>query len=108
MPVVTSLSSLSGTSITDEQIHAILNSISLKMYNINNADGYLGGIDHEEFGDTGARVYFSNSVRELLAQHKYFSELLANPELRGQVGFYLTQNEPPNMVSGDNDSNRVQ
>lgn len=108
MPVVTSLESLSSSAITDEQLHAVLNAIVLKLYNINHSDGHLSGIDHEEFGDTGARVYFSNSVRELLAQHKYFSELLANPELRGDIGFYLTNNQPPNMVSGDNDTNRVQ
>lgn len=110
MPVVNSLDDLggSGTPITEEQLHKILNSITLKMMNIDHADGYLGAIDYEEYGEGGHRVYFSNSLKGLLDQHRYFSELLASPELRGDIGMVLTQNIPPDMVTGDNDTSRLQ
>lgn len=110
MPVVNDLDSLGGSStpLTDEQLHQILNKITLKIVNIQFGDGYLGAIDHEEFGDTGHRVYFSNSLRELREQHMYFSSLLSNPELRGDIGFSLTTNINPIQVTGNDDTLRLQ
>lgn len=110
MPVVNSLDNLGGSStpITEDQLHQILNAIALKIVNINHADGYLGAIDYEEYGEGGHRVYFSNSLKALLDQHRYFSELLASPELRGDIGLVLTQSIPPDMVTGDDDSSRLQ
>lgn len=110
MPVVNSLDDLGGSStpITEDQLHKILNSIALKIVNINTADGYLGAIDYEEYGEGGHRVYFSNSLKGLLDQHRYFSELLANPELRGDIGLVITNNIPPDMVTGDDDTSRLQ
>lgn len=110
MPVVSDLDSMGGqtTAITDEQLQSFLNKLTLKIFNIMHGDGYLGAIDHEEFGDTGHRVYFSSSLAELRKQHEHFSNLLANPELRGDIGMWLTSNEPPNMVTGNNDDLRLQ
>ncbi len=92
----------SGVPITEEQLHTILNKIAVKIHNILHADGYLGAIDYEEFGDTGHRVYFSNTLRELREQHAYFSALLADPESRGDVGYFMTQNIPPVLVVTNN------
>lgn len=110
MPVITSIDDMGGSEspLTEEQLCKIINSITVKIMNINNADSYLGGIDYEEFGETGHRVYFSSTLSELLKQHAYFSNLLAHPELRGDVGIYFTQNIPPTMVTGDDDSSRLQ
>jgi len=44
-------------------------------------------------------------MREL---HAYFSDLLANPEKRGDVGFYLTEAQPVSLVEWVNDNTRLQ
>lgn len=110
MPVVNDLDSLGGSStpLTEDQLHKILNSLTLKIHNILHGDGYLGAIDHEEFGDTGHRVYFSNSLRELREMHQYYTSLLASPELRGDIGFSLTTNINPIQVTGNDDTLRLQ
>ena len=110
MPVVNSLDDLggSGVPITEEQLHKILNAITLKIVNINHSDGHLSAIDYEEHGESGHRVYFSNTLKGLVEQHKYFSGLLASPELRGDIGIAFTQSVPPDMVTGDDDTNRLQ
>lgn len=101
MPVISSLDSMGGGSvpITDEQIHSFLNSLTIKIFNVLHGDGYQGAIDYEEFGSTGHRVYFSTSLRELREMHAYFSNLLANPELRGDFGFYLTEGQSTSLVT---------
>jgi len=109
MPIINSLDSMGdGTPITETQIHAFLNKLTLKMFNIEHGDGYQGGIDYEEFGPTGHRVYFSSSLREMRELHAYFSNLLANPELRGDFGFYLTEAQPVSLVEWVNDNSRLQ
>jgi hypothetical protein len=110
MPIVNSLSQMGdGTPITEEQIHAFLNKLTLKIHNILQGDGYQGAIDYDEVGgQTGHRVYFSNSLREMRELHAYFSELLANPEKRGDVGFYLTEAQPVSLVEWVNDNTRLQ
>lgn len=110
MPIINSLDELggSGEPITEEQLHKVLNSIVVKIMNIDHGDGYAGSTDYEEFGESGHRVYFSNTLKGLVEQHKYFSQLLANPELRGDIGMVLTRSIPPDMVTGDNDSSRLQ
>lgn len=108
MPVVNTLEAMGdGISITEDQLHQFLNKITLKIYNILHGDGYLGAVDYEEFGDTGHRVMFSNSLRELREQHAYFSSLLANPELRGDFGYFVSQNVPIHTVTSDDDANRI-
>jgi hypothetical protein len=110
MAVVTDLDAMGGstTPLTDDQLHSFLNKLTLKIFNVMHGDGYLGAVDYEEMGDTGHRVYFAQSLAEMRKQHEYFSKLLANPELRGDFGFFLTQNQPPNMVTGYDDSYRLQ
>ena len=109
MPIISSLDSMGdGTPITEAQIHAFLNKLTIKIHNILNADGYQGAIDYDDMSVGGHRVYFSNSLREMRELHTYFSNLLANPELRGDFGFYLTEAQPVSLVEWVNDNSRLQ
>jgi len=109
MPVINDLSSMGdGSVITEEQIHAFLNKLTIKIFNILHSNGHESAIDYDEMSVGGHRVYFSNSLREMRELHAYFSNLLANPELRGDFGFYLTEAQPVSLVEWVNDNSRLQ
>lgn len=109
MPIINNLDAMGdGVAITEEQIHAFLNKLTIKIHNVLHSDGHLSAIDYDEMSAGGHRVYFSNSLREMRELHAYFSNLLANPELRGDFGFYLTEAQPVSLVEWVNDNSRLQ
>lgn len=92
---ISSLSQLTDTDpISEEEIHAIIKNLSIKMYNIMNDGGHMAGVDIQLPGKTGADVKYSVTLEQIRKLMEFYTDLLANPQKRGDFAVEFQQSFP--------------
>lgn len=95
MAEISSLGSLSGEHITEEQLLAMIAKCDLAIHNILFGNGTWGGVDYQEFGEAGHKAEPSKLVAMILKTKEHYMDMLTHPEKRGDFAVLISQFDDP-------------
>lgn len=95
MPEISSLSELSGSVVTDEQLLGLQANLLIKINNL--LTGPTDYLDFRENGDAGFEVRPSFLLEQLRRQLELLNKMLADPASRGDLAMQLSQWDNPDL-----------
>lgn len=95
MATISTLSELSGSAITDEQLLALQASLLIRINNL--LTGPTDHFDFRENGDAGFEVRPSFLLEQLRRQLELVNRMIADPSSRGDLSMQLSQWDNPDL-----------